>query len=121
MLTRESDVRTAVRGRTLESAASPFAWLPALAAAVFTAAIVVVAVYWPPAQGQMAVVFLPGTSEQQAFRAVLDAGGRFVSGSRFDNVVIAYAPDAEFAARVRAQGGLFTLAAEGLCSPSINR
>ena len=77
----------------------------------------VVGFYAPPPTGEMAVVFAPGTSPATAFYAVVGAGGRFVAPTRLDNIVIAYADQPGFAARVRAFGGLFTLAAHGLCGP----
>ncbi len=89
--------------------------LPAIVIALFVVVISTVAYYWPPSTGEMAVVFPPGTSEKAAFYAVVAAGGSFVSSTRLDNIVIAYAQDTEFSVRVRALGGLMILAARGLC------
>jgi len=83
--------------------------------ALFTEAAVF---YAPPEKGQMAVFFPPSTTESVAISAIASAGGSFVSSSRFANIVIAYAPDAGFRERIAKHGGWFTLAAEGLCSPS---
>lgn len=66
----------------------------------------------------MAVVFPFGTDQVTAYRIVLADGGRFVGGSKFSNIVIAYATDAGFAGRVQASGALFTMAARGLCAPA---
>ena len=93
------------------------ALLPALLIAVFAVAAGAAVFYAPPTVGQMAVVFAPGVSEAQALGAVIAAGGRFVGPTRFGNIVIAYGSDSQFAARVRSAGALFTLAAQGLCSP----
>lgn len=91
--------------------------LPALALALVTAASSIAVSYSPPDTGQMAVVFPLFTDEQSAWQMVFAAGGSVVASSRFSNVVVAFAPDADFASRVRAAGGLFTLAARGLCEP----
>lgn len=103
------------------SAASPplmiSALLPALFMALFTVACLLVADYAPPSTGQMAVVFPALTDEVTAWKVVVAAGGSIVAPSRFSNVVVAYAPDSEFASRVRSAGALFTLAARGLCEP----
>lgn len=92
--------------------------LPALLIAAFTVVGATAALYAPPDTGEMAVVFPISTSEQAAYAAVTAAGGRFVSGTKFDNIVVAYAVDADFDDRVRALGGLFVLAARGLCAPA---
>lgn len=94
--------------------------LPALAIALFALAGGSVALYAAPPTGEMAVVFAFSTSEQAAYAAILKAGGRFVSGTRFDNIAVAYATDPDFAHRVQAYGGLFTLSARGLCAPSVS-
>lgn len=91
--------------------------LPALVMALLTAAGAVAASYSPPATGQMAVVFPILTDELTAWQIVVAAGGSIVAPSRLSNVVVAYAPDPEFASRVRSGGALFTLAARGLCEP----
>jgi hypothetical protein len=93
--------------------------LPALLLSAFVFAVVAIGTYAPPAHGEMAVVFAPGTSEQTAYYTVLAAGGRFVGPTRLDNIVVAYAADAGFAERVRVAGALFLLAAHGLCAPSL--
>ncbi len=76
------------------------------------------AFYAPPSTGQMAVIFPFGTDQVTAYKIILADGGSFVSGSKFPNIVIAYATDAGFGQRVRASGALFTLAARGLCAPA---
>lgn len=91
---------------------------PALLIAAFAIIGASLALYAPPATGEMAVVFPLSTSEQAAYSTVVAAGGRFVSGTKFDNIVVAYALDADFDDRVRALGGLFVLAARGLCAPA---
>ena len=91
--------------------------LPALAIAGFALAAGSVAYMAPPATGEMAVVFLPGTGEKTVHAAILAAGGSFVAPTRLDNIAVAYAHDPDFAGRVSAFGGLFTLAARGLCTP----
>lgn len=74
--------------------------------------------YAPPSKGQMAVFFPPNTSELTAFAAISTAGGSFIGTSRFSNIVIVYATDVGFRQRISKHGGWFTLAAQGLCSPS---
>ncbi len=91
--------------------------MPVLVMALLTVAVALGASYSPPATGQMAVVFPVSTDELTAWQVVTTAGGSIVAPSRFSNVVVAYAPDPEFASRVRSAGALFTLAARGLCEP----
>jgi hypothetical protein len=94
--------------------------LPALLIALFGLGIGAYAFYAPPPRGEMAVVFAPGTSAKTAYLAILAAGGRFVAPTRLDNIAVAYAEDTDFDDRVRSFGGLFTLAAHGLCEPAAN-
>lgn len=102
----------------LEQSGSQFiAFLPAIALALVTVLFAAAAAYWPPKTGEMAVVFAPGTAETAAFQAVVAAGGSYVGRSKFENIVVAYANTPDFAARVSDLGGLFTMAATGLCSP----
>lgn len=93
-------------------------FLPALAITLIGLGGSAVAYYAPPATGEMAVVFWPGTDQRLAYRTILDAGGRYVAGSRFGNIAIAYAPDPGFSERVRQAGALLLLAARGLCAPA---
>lgn len=96
-------------------------WLqlaPALFIAFATVAAGVVAYHAPPESGEMGVVFAPWTSEAEALGAVVAAGGRLVNSSRLPNVLIAYAFDDAFEARVRERGAWFTVAARGLCGPA---
>ncbi len=88
---------------------------PALAIAALALAGGGAAYYSPPRTGEVAVVFAPGTSEVAAFSAILAAGGRFVSATRIPFITVAHATDPGFADRIRAAGGLFLLAAKGLC------
>ncbi len=92
--------------------------LPALLLSAFVLVVAGMAAYAPPARGEMAVVFPPGTSEQSAYGAIRAAGGSFVGPTHFDNIVVAYASDTGFADRVRATGALLLLAAHGLCAPT---
>ncbi len=92
--------------------------IPALLIGAISLIIGGAAFYAPPSIGQMAVVFPFGTDQVTAYKIVLADGGSFVGGSKFQNIVIAYAPDAGFAHRVQASGALFTLAARGLCAPA---
>lgn len=94
------------------------ALVPALLIAFFALMAEAAFFYAPPIQGQMAVVFPPNTSEITAFTAVTNAGGSFIGTSRFSNIIIVNAPDAKFRQRISNHGGWFTLAAQGLCSPS---
>lgn len=94
------------------------ALLPALLVALLALTVGAASAYAPPATGQMAVVFPPGTGEVEAFQRVVQAGGLVLGPSRFDNIVIALAPDPGFAARVAGQGALFTLKATGICGPA---
>ncbi|MEW9612905.1 hypothetical protein AB3G45_03450 [Shinella sp. S4-D37] len=91
--------------------------MPAMVMALLTAAGLLAADYAPPSTGQMAVVFPILTDEMTAWQIVVASGGSIVAPSRFSNIVVAYAPDPEFASRVRSGGALFTLAARGLCEP----
>lgn len=95
--------------------------IPALGLALLALGAGATSGYAPPATGQMAVVFAPWVSEGQALRTVLDAGGKYVGPSRFNNIVIAYALDAGFAARARTAGAWLTVAAQGLCSMAPRR
>lgn len=92
--------------------------LPALLLSAFVFIAAAIGAYAPPARGEMAVVFPPGTSEQRAYGAILAAGGSFVGPTHFDNIVVAFAADTGFADRVRATGALLLLAAHGLCAPT---
>lgn len=92
-------------------------WVPAGLVTLITCVALIVSSYWPPEQGEMAVVLAPGASEQQVYAAILAAGGRFVAPSRFANIAIAYASDAGFQQRVRGEGALFAVRATGLCAP----
>lgn len=94
-----------------------WALLPALLVGVVVLVFGVAGTYAPPAEGEMAIVFAPGTSEASAYGAIVGAGGRIVGSSRFGNIVVAYASDTGFRDRIGAHGGLFTLAATGLCRP----
>lgn len=91
---------------------------PAILVALFGFGVAAYAIYAPPSRGEMAVVFSPGTDAKAAYFAILAAGGRFVAPTRLDNVAVAYALDDDFKDRVRGFGGLFTLAAHGLCEPA---
>jgi len=70
-----------------------------------------------PEQGEMAVVFPPFTSEQAAWTAILQAGAFVVAPTRLSNIVVIYAPSADFQQRARAEGALLFVKAEGLCAP----
>jgi hypothetical protein len=96
-------------------------WLqfaPALLIAFIAFAAGFAAFYAPPRIGEMGVVFAPWTSEAEAIGAVVAAGGRLVNSSRLSNVLVAYAFDEAFEARVRERGAWFTVAARGLCGPA---
>lgn len=101
-----------------QSADHPLALLPALGVTLVALMFGAAASYAPPETGEMAVVFAPGTSEVAAYVAIIAAGGRIVSTSRFENIVIAYALDPGFQHRIGKLGGWFTLSATGLCSPT---
>jgi hypothetical protein len=93
--------------------------LPALCLTLVAFAAGAIALYAPPATGEMAVVFAPGTDEASAYAAILAAGGLYVGPTQVPNIVVAYAADPDFSVRVQAQGGWFTLAASGLCTPLV--
>jgi hypothetical protein len=112
-----SSTPTPVPAVSKERSSGALAIVPALAVALLTLGASLVTLYAPPAQGEMAVVFPPGTSEGVVFAAIRDAGGGFVAPSRFSNIVVAFGRDPGFAARIRAHGALFLLAAHGLCGP----
>lgn len=94
-----------------------------IAISLFVASVLVssaglaMAYYLPPEQGEMGVVFPPWVSEQDASRAVIEAGGLLVSAGRFSNVVVVYAQDSGFAGRVVQKGAWFIAAARGVCGP----
>ncbi len=104
-------------GPETQAGAERGALLPALAIAGFVFAAAAVALHAPPATGEMAVVFAPGTDEIAAYAAILAAGGRFVAPTRLGNIAVAYADSPGFGDRIKEFGGLFTLAAHGLCAP----
>lgn len=87
------------------------------AATGLTLGALVVGYHLPPERGELGVVFPPWMSEAQSVSAILDAGGRLAGGTRFSNIIVAVAPDAAFAARVRQNGAWFTTSARGLCTP----
>lgn len=89
--------------------------VPALLVAVLALGAGAVSAFAPPATGEMAVIFAPGTTQAAAIGTVLAAGGRFANAGRFDNIVIALADDSQFEHRVREAGALLVLAATGLC------
>ncbi|WP_421762090.1 hypothetical protein [Devosia sp.] len=105
-------------GRSANATGSANSLWPAIAVALFGMGIAAYAFYAPPPRGEMAVVFAPGTSAKTAYLAILAAGGRFVAPTRLDNIAVAYAEDERFGDRIRSLGGLFTLAAHGLCEPA---
>lgn len=74
--------------------------------------------YAPPARGEVAVVFPFGTRSEAAISLIGAAGGRLVTTTQLDNVVVAFATDPQFLDRVRALGALFGFAGRGLCGPS---
>lgn len=70
-----------------------------------------------PARGAVAVAFPPFTSEQTAWAIIREAGGSLVAPTRLPNVVVAFAPDADFQNRARALGAWLFMNATGLCAP----
>ena len=96
---------------------SSVAFIPAIGFALFVGLLFVTQTMAPPARGQMAVVFAPLTDELTAWALVRQAGGLVVGPTRLPNVVVAFAPDDAFAARITGLGALFTLSARGLCAP----
>lgn len=94
------------------------ALLPTVFVGLMTFAAGAAYAYAPPESGQMAVVFPPWVGEVEAFGLVAQAGGLIVGPSRFGNIVIAFAPDPGFAARIARQGALFTTSATGICGPA---
>lgn len=89
--------------------------LPAAVFAMAASGLSFAAAFGTPPTGQMAIVFLPTTSELAAWTMVGLAGGQVVGPTAFANVVVAYAPDPEFKARMQARGALFFMPASGLC------
>jgi len=87
------------------------------AATLMTFLFMAIGHHLPPEKGELGVVFPPWTSESEAISAILDAGGLLAGGTRFSNIIVAVAPDAEFAERVRHHGAWLTTAARGLCEP----
>jgi hypothetical protein len=97
------------------------ALLPTIFVALMAFAVGAASAYAPPATGQLAVVFPPWVGEVEAFGLVAQAGGLIVGPSRFDNIVVAFAPDSGFAARIARLGALFTTQATGICGPAPTR
>jgi hypothetical protein len=71
----------------------------------------------PPERGELGVVFPPWMDEAASMTAVINAGGSIAAGTRFSNIVVAFASDPGFSARVREHGAWLTTAARGLCAP----
>jgi len=92
------------------------AFIPAIALAFMTVAAVASESIQPPGRGPVAVVFAPGVDETAAWERVVSSGGLIVAPTQLSNVVVAFAPDAGFEARARAQGALLFMKASGLCS-----
>ena len=92
-------------------------FLPAVLFSVGAAAIGLQGIIATPARGAVAVAFPPFTSEATAWAIVRDAGGSLVGPTRLPNVVVAFAPDAQFQERARALGAWFFVNAPGLCAP----
>lgn len=86
------------------------------AATLMTALFMAVGHYLPPEKGELGVVFPPWVSEAEAISAIIDAGGSLAGGTRFSNIIVAVAPDAQFTERVRRNGAWLTTAATGLCA-----
>lgn len=92
------------------------AFVPALAFALMTVAAVAADAIQPAGRGPVAVVFAPGVDEMSAWQRVTASGGLIVAPTQLANVVVAFAPDADFETRARAQGALLFMKASGLCS-----
>lgn len=92
---------------------------PILLAAVILATSVSLAsaYYAPPETGEMGVVFPPWIDEGTALAGIVASGGKIVASSNFSNIVVAYAEDDQFSARIRDHGAWFLVAATGLCGP----
>lgn len=90
--------------------------LMVLIAVVLSFAIMVVGYYAPPERGELAVIFPPWFSEIAAIESIMAAGGAIVGRGKFDNVIIAFASDSEFAGRVFEHGAWFLASARGLCA-----
>lgn len=86
------------------------------AATLMTFLFMAVGHYLPPEKGEMGVVFPPWVTEAEAISAVIDAGGSLAGGTKFSNIIVAVAPDPEFAERVREHGAWLITAATGLCA-----
>lgn len=92
--------------------------IPALLFSIAAAAIGLGNSMAAPARGEVAVAFMPFTSETTAWSIILAAGGAVVAPTRLPNIVVAFAPDAEFQDRVRALGAIAFFTATGLCAPT---
>ena len=88
-----------------------------IATALITFTALVVGYHLPPKTGELGVVFPPWVDEPTAISAIISAGGKLAGGTRFSNILIAVAPDPEFANRVKQNGALLTTSARGLCAP----
>ena len=97
------------------------ALLPSLLLGSAAVLVTLATLYAPPTRGEVAVVFPFGTRSDAAIALIGAAGGRLVTTTQLDNVVVAFATDPHFLDRVRALGALFGFAGQGLCTPSKER
>lgn len=97
------------------------ALLPSLLLGSAAILVTLASLYAPPARGEVAVVFPFGTRSDAAIALIAEAGGRLVSTTQLDNIVVAFATDPQFLDRVRALGALFGFAGQGLCTPAKER
>ncbi len=93
--------------------------VPALALTLVSVVAVATAALSPAAGAPVAAVFAPGTSAEDALRAVAAADGAAVRSGGFDNVVVAVSADPEFHHRLRRAGAWLLLDPKALaaCAP----
>ncbi len=89
----------------------------ASAAGILTLVMLLAGYHLPPDKGELGVVFPPWMDEAASMTAIVRAGGSIAAGTRFSNIVVAFAPDPGFSDRVREHGAWLTTAARGLCAP----
>ncbi|MBJ7579441.1 hypothetical protein JHC09_16320 [Devosia sp. MC532] len=94
-----------------------FAGVLAFATALLTLVTLVIGYHLPPETGEVGVIFPPWFDEPAAVSAIISAGGTLAGGTRFSNILVAVAPDPDFATRVIKYGALLITSARGLCAP----
>ncbi len=112
---------TVTAPQAAKSSFDRYSWLPSLGLAAAAVLVALFTLYAPPSRGAVGVFFPFGTTSTTAIALIGAAGGRLVTTTQLDNVVVAYADDGRFLDRIRALGALFVFAGRGLCAPQSDR